>query len=150
MGQANECRVNGIRGNVLRTALAYIDRTPFMFDQWCGSFALKVLHDCGLGLHIPLIDGGSGARLCESLDSTQCPQVGDIVKMGPHYAIYVGMAYSGRYSNRLAISNLMSDVDLVTVDGGTFLDTVYMGRRRLHPNTLFYSIERLLCQKQPV
>jgi hypothetical protein len=145
-----EFRVSSVRSNVLRTALGYLDRTPFMFDQWCGSFALKVLHDCGLGLHIPITDGGSGARLCKLLDSTQRPQVGDIVRLGPHYAIYVGMTYSGKYSNKLAITNLMSDVDLITVDGGTFLDTVYMGRRRLHPKTEFYSIERLIEQWEPI
>jgi len=133
-----------IRGDVLRTALGYLDQTPFMFDQWCGAFALKVLHDCGLGLHIPIIEYGSGARLCKSLGITQSPQIGDIVVMGPHYAIYVGMTWTGRYSNKLAISHLMTDVDLITVDGGTFLDVVYMGRRRLHPKTEFYSIGRLI------
>ena len=112
---------------VLRTAIGYINETPFMHDKWCGSFALKVLHDCGLGRDIPITDGGSGARLCESLNTTKSPLPGDVARMSTHFGIFVGTTPSGH----------------ITIDGGSFLDRVYIACRKPRPKTLFYSIERL-------
>lgn len=133
--------VTSVRSRILKRALEYIDETPFDGPEWCGAFALKVLHDCGYATGIHITSGGSGARLCQSLALTKSPLPGDIVAMKGHYAIFVGMTF---VKGARGIMAVMTDSEVVTIDGGTFTDRVYMGRRRLHPATLFYSIEGLI------
>lgn len=133
------------RGKVLKAAFKLIEQSPFDGPEWCGKFILKVLHNAGLATDLVYVeDGGTGAMVCSKLELVRAPMPGDIVKFTVHYGIFVGMTYSGYLHNGLRLSTLTKDIDVVSIDGGSFNDRVYMARREMHVKTEFYSIERLI------
>lgn len=135
-----------MRHRVLIEALNQIGETPFGGSNWCGKFILRTLQKAGLVANWKVIDEAPGAMVCSRLQLVKSPMIGDIVKFTFHYGIFVGFTYADRYSQKVRIGKLTKDIDVVSVDGGSYKDAVYMSRRPMHPKTEFYSIEGILTQ----
>lgn len=133
-----------MRHRVLKEALDLVGETPFDGPNWCGKFILRTLHNAGLVPDWKVLDDAPGAMVCSGLQLVKSPMVGDIVKFTFHYGIFVGFTYAERYSQKVRIGRLTKDIDVVSVDGGSYKDAVYMSRRPMHPKTEFYSIEGIL------
>lgn len=127
-----------MRDKILITALEMVGTTPFDCEQWCGKFALHVLHRCELALNIDSCDK-TGEALCNSLAQVINPQHADIVKLQfkdiKHYAILI---------KRSPYNALIQKRTILTVDGGSFDDTVSIRSHTIRDNTEFYSIGSLL------
>ena len=127
-----------MRDRVLITALEMIGTTPFDCEQWCGMFALHTLHKCDLAKDIEYCDK-TGEVLCSKLVKTINPLHADIVKLQfkdiKHYAILI---------KRTPYNALTRKRVLLTVDGGSFDDTVSVRSHTMRDNTEFYSIDSLL------
>ena len=131
-----------MRHKVLREALDLVGKQPFDGNNWCGKYVLLVLQNAGLVPDWKAVDDAPGAMVCSRLKLTRSPMMGDIVKFSIHYGIFVGFTYG----KDLGALNRLTDKkdDIISVDGGSFKDLVYMSRRPMHPKTEFYSIERIL------
>jgi len=136
-----------MRHRVLKEALDLVGGTPFGGPNWCGRFVLLTLQNAGLVPEWKAVDDAPGAMICSRLKLVKSPIVGDIVKFTVHYGIFVGFTYGERYSQRIRIriGRLIKDIDVVSVDGGSYKDIVYMSRRPMHPKTEFYSIEGIIA-----
>jgi hypothetical protein len=133
-----------VRHKVLIEALNLVGGTPFDGPNWCGKFVLLALQNAGLVQDWKAVDDAPGAMVCSRLKLTKNPMAGDIVKFTVHYGIFVGFTYADRYSERIRIGKLTKDTDVISVDGGSYKDVVYMSRRPSHPKTEFYSIDQIL------
>jgi hypothetical protein len=127
-----------MRDRILITALEMVGTTPFDCEQWCGKFVLHTLHKCGLAKHIDYTDK-TGQTLCFNLIKTINPTHSDIVKLQfkdiKHYAIIIKVSPSNLLDKKRTI---------LTVDGGSFDDTVSIKSHTIRENTEFYSINTIL------
>ncbi len=127
-----------MRDRILITALEMVGTTPFDCEQWCGRFALHVLHRCGLAKYIDYCER-TGELLCSKLTQTINPTHSDIVKLQfkdiKHYAILI---------KRSPWNPITQKRSILTIDGGSFDDTVSIKSHTIRENTEFYSVNSLL------
>jgi hypothetical protein len=117
------------RDNVIKYAQSQIG-TNHGSRQWCGTFALKCLHESGLGRDIPAQEK-SGKALRDLLPRIRYTEAlpGDIVAWGEHVAILVRI----------------DGMVMQTIDGTEGSQAVYGATRGIRQSdAVFFSIQPLI------